>query len=237
MVPSTGAGNSSRLCPFSCLGHNPSAQAAGRTHDRTPLVLHLPPLLPAADSTVIQLSLGLVLFFLPHLLREFGWRDRLVAALPSEGAYKGLYSLVALAGLVLIVIGKGRAEFIMVWQPLFAWRWLSHLVMLPAFVLVVAGNLPMSHLRRELRHPMLLGVCLWGIAHLWANGDLASMLMFGGFTLWAGFKFIFLTRTRPVADKPPRLAMDIAAIVVGVIAYGLVFYFHGELFGMGLAID
>lgn len=186
---------------------------------------------------MLLLSIGLVLFFLPHLAREFGWREPLVAALSSEGAYKGLYSLVALAGLLLIIVGMGQAPFIMLWQPPFAWRWLSNLVMLPAFVLVVAGNLPMSHLRRHLHHPMLLGVILWGFAHLWANGDLASLLLFGGFTLWAGFKFIVLSRSRPAASKPPRLIMDLAAIAIGFIAYGVVFTFHGELFGMGLAID
>lgn len=174
------------------------------------------------------------MFFLPHLLRELGIRQRVIDALPSESAYKGLYSLVALAGLLLIIWGKSLASFSMVWQPLYELRFISHLLMIPAIILVAAGNMPMSYMRRHLRNPMLLGVCLWGLAHLWANGDLASMLMFGSFTLWAGIKFVSLgLAAGPVSNKP-SLLWDIIALIGGLIVYVLVSLFHGQLFGVGL---
>ncbi|GIT63622.1 MAG: hypothetical protein Ct9H300mP22_0220 [Gammaproteobacteria bacterium] len=77
-------------------------------------------------------------------------------------------------GLGLIIWGKSIAPFVMIWEPPFELRYLSSIFMIPVFILAVAGNIPMSFLRWQLRNPMLLGVIIWGVAHLWANGDLAS---------------------------------------------------------------
>lgn len=180
------------------------------------------------------LLLGLVLFVAPHLLREFGLRDTVVQAMPSPGAYKGLYSLVALAGLVLIIVGKSRSDFIMIWQPIFELRYISHVLMIPAVMLVLAGNLPLGHIRKQLRNPMLLGVCLWGLAHLWSNGDLASMLLFGTFAVWAGSKAIFRGLTLPPPAGSPKIMWDIIAMLTGLMLYVLISLYHGQLFGVGL---
>lgn len=182
------------------------------------------------------LIIGLLLFLIPHLLRELGLRDRLIDALTSEGAYKGAYSLAALLGLGFIILGKGQATFSMVWQPLFEWRVLSHVLMLPAFILLAAGNIPPSHLGATVRNPMVLGVVLWGSAHLWANGDLASMLLFGSFTAWGVVKFASLARSYEPPAKSPGIIWDIIAVVVGLILYGLITIFHGQLFGVGLSL-
>lgn len=181
------------------------------------------------------LVIGLVIFFLPHLLRELGLRQRLVDGLGSEGAYKGLYSLVALAGLGLIIYGKSIAPFSQVWTPVFELRWLSHLLMLPAFILVAAGNLPRSYMADIVKNPMLLGVVIWGMAHLWSNGDMASALLFGSFTLWAGLKFVTMGLRSTSARKTPRFIWDLVAFFVGCVVYVLVFVFHGQLFGIGIS--
>ena len=127
------------------------------------------------------LVIGLLLFFIPHLLRETGLRDHVLGKLPSAAAYKGAFSLAAAIGICLIVLGKSQATFVTVWQPPFEWRVVSHFLMLPGAILVTTGNLPPSHLAAATRNPMLLGVGLWGLAHLWSNGDLASILLFGCF--------------------------------------------------------
>lgn len=185
---------------------------------------------------MLFLFLGLLLFFLPHLLRELGLREPLLARLGSVGVYKGLYTLVALAGLGLIIYGKAVAPFILVYVPRFDLRWLSNLLMLPAFILVLAGNLPPGYLARALRHPMLAGVALWGVAHLWSNGDLASLLLFGSFAVWAVFKYCRLTLSGQHAGKSPAIIWDIVALVLGLAAYFLVFIYHGQLFGIGISI-
>ena len=184
---------------------------------------------------MLILTLGLILFFVPHLSRELGVRQRLLDAAPGRGAYLGLYSLVTLTGLGLIIWGKAVSSFIMVWQPLFELRYISHVLMLPSFMLVFAGNLPVSYTRKYLRNPMLLGVTLWGIAHLWSNGDLASMLLFGSFALWAGFKFIALGFEKGAITARPSLLWDVIAFFAGLVVYVVVSLFHGQLFGVGLA--
>lgn len=184
---------------------------------------------------MLPLITGLILFFLPHLLREAGMRDTLLNKFGSEAAYKGIYSLVALLGLGLIIYGKSVAPFQMIYAPPFELRWVSHLIMLPAAILVTLGNLPTSYLSRVLRHPMLLGVIMWSGAHLWANGDLASLLLFASFEVWAVIKFAHLSITQPPRHSASIL-WDIIGIVLGLIVYMLIFTYHGQLFGVGLSI-
>jgi len=193
------------------------------------------------------LIIGLLLFLLPHTLSELGQRDRLMASLPSIGAYKGLYTLVVLTGLALIIFGKSQSPFVMMWQPIYELRFLSMVLMIPAVILVLAGNLPPNYLRKYLRNPMLLGVTLWGIAHLWANGDLASILLFGSFTLWAGGKFIVksFSGARSTATslnssdsaQAASLIWDGIAIAAGLAVYVLISIYHGQLFGVGLSFE
>ena len=187
---------------------------------------------------VLILSIGLVLFFIPHLLRELSVRQRFIDAMPSANIYRALYSLVALTGLGLIIWGKSIALFVMVWQPAFELRYISLVVMLPAMIFIVAGNLPMSVVRANLHHPMLLGVAIWGLAHLWSNGDLASILLFGSSTLWALIKVFSLGKVITMTEGKPLgelLLWDCIATVIGGVLCLLIVAYHGQLFGVGVA--
>ena len=104
--------------------------------------------------------------------------------------------MVVLIAVGLIIWGKSSAPFTMVWQPIFQLRFISHVLMIPAFVLVIAGNTPTSYMKKQLRNPMVLGVTLWGFAQLRSNGDLASILLFGAFAVWGCFKFVALSLTQ-----------------------------------------
>ncbi|PCI73578.1 MAG: NnrU family protein [SAR86 cluster bacterium] len=182
------------------------------------------------------LVLGLILFFAPHLLREFGLRQPLKDALPSEGAYMGLYSLVSLAGLALIIWGKSLSPFQMIWQPIYEWRSLSLMLMIPALICVVAGNVPLSYLRKLLRNPMLVGILLWSLSHLWSNGDLASMLLFGSFAIWSSVKIFTLRCVVNVESKSPEFIWDIISLLAGLGLYVVIGLYHGELFGVGISL-
>ncbi len=184
-------------------------------------------------NCMTQMTLGLFLFLGVHLLRELRLRDPLLQRL-GEKPYKALYTLLALAGLVLIVWGKSRSEFIMLYEPRYELRSFSHFAMLPAFILFTAGNLPASFIRQATLHPMLLGTAIWGGAHLWANGDLASVVLFGAFTVWALVKFVTLTASVPRHQSKPSVIWDGVAIIGGCILYGLVLVYHGHIFGIGL---
>ncbi len=183
---------------------------------------------------MLLLIAGLILFLIPHLLKEMGVRQYVIDCFPSTGAYKGVFSLTVLAGLVLIVWGKSSSPFIMLWQPIFELHFISHILMIPASILLVAGNLPMSYTRKYLRNPMLLSVTFWGFSHLWSNGDMASALLFGGFSLWAGSKFIFSGLKPSSSDESASLLWDLIALLAGSALYVLISFYHGQLFGVGL---
>lgn len=188
---------------------------------------------------MLILCLGLGIFIVPHLVREFGLRDKLRDEVLGIPAYMGIQSVLALLGIGLIVWGKSTAPFVMLWEPIFELRYLSSILMIPAFILVVAGNMPMSFLRWQFRNPMLLGVVIWGFAHLWANGDLASVLLFASFGLWAGLKFVTLRKVNASTDELELswLMRDFIAVIVGLVLYYLVYVYHGVLFGVGLGIN
>lgn len=187
---------------------------------------------------------GLLLFMGLHSLREFGLRERLQTRL-GTGRYRLFFSIGIVISLLLIVQGKAGAPFIQLWVPPFNLRSLTHLIMLSATMLFIAGSLPHSFTRELVVHPMLIGVILWGVAHLISNGDLASVLLFGLLPLWAVVKIVSLERIRHRANEAageplappalrPALQWDAAAIVLGVIAYTMFLVFHGQLFGLAL---
>ena len=181
---------------------------------------------------------GLVLFLGVHTLTtQRDLRARMIAA-TGDGTYKVIYSLVSAVGLALIVWGfaKYRATgWIDVWTPPTGMRHLTAALMLPAVILVVASYIR-GRIYSTLKHPMLAGVKLWALAHLLANGDLGSIILFGSFLGWAVFDRISLKR-RGDAGGPPipvgGATNDLIAIAVGVIAYAaLAFAFHPVVIGV-----
>lgn len=183
---------------------------------------------------------GLLLFMGLHMLRELGWRDSLQQRLGIR-RYRILFSLGIVISLIMIVEGKAGTPFIQLWVPPYNMRSLTHLLMISATILFVAGNLPHSYAREMVIHPMLIGVILWGAAHLISNGDLASVLIFGTLPLWALVKIVSLERTKKLQqssarDQRPGLQWDAAAIILGMIAYSVFLVFHGQLFGFALIV-
>ena len=184
------------------------------------------------------LVLGLILFLGPHVFVTMRPRRAAVLARIGEGPYKGFFALVALIGILLIGYGFAlyRATgWIDVWQPPAWTRHVTVALMWPAIVLVAAAYIP-GDIKRVLKHPMLVGVKLWAVGHLIANGDLGSIILFGSFLAWAVFDRISLKR-RPDAGAPPipigGPGNDLIAIAVGVVAYlALAFAFHPVVIGV-----
>jgi uncharacterized membrane protein len=167
---------------------------------------------------VVILIVGLVVFLGVHSLRMVapGWRDSMVDRL-GEGAWKGVYSVIALAGFALIIWGFSRAatETSMVYVPPLGLRHLMFALMLPALVLAVASALPPGHIRRIARHPLLISTALWAFAHLLVNGELAAVVLFGAFLAWAVIELAAQT-VRPRAPiVRPSATYDLAAVVAG----------------------
>lgn len=175
---------------------------------------------------------GFLIFLAAHLVPTFvPLRRRLVQQL-GENAYKAIFSLVSLAGLVLIVIGKARAEVVAVWSSPAWGAAVAPYVMPLAFILLAGAYLP-GNLGRYTCHPMLWGVTLWAAVHLLANGDLASIVLFGGFGAYALFAMVSQNRRgRQKQAVAVPVSRDIVVVVAGLIAYAAFLWFHPLLFGV-----
>ena len=188
---------------------------------------------------MVYLILGLVVFLGVHSVRIVadGWRTRVRARI-GEGAYKGIYSLVSLAGFGLIVWGFGIARETpwMVWTPPMGMRHVAYLLTLIAFVLFVAAYVPGNAFKARFHHPMVLGVKFWAVAHLLTNGSLAHMVLFGSFLAWAVVDFI-ASRRRDRACATQYAAGTVLGtsitIAVGTLVWAaFAFWLHGRLIGI-----
>jgi uncharacterized membrane protein len=197
---------------------------------------------PAAQGEdivgLLVLILGLILFLGVHTLTTQRKLRALLIAVTGEGGYKIGYTLASFAGLALIIWGFAlyRATgWINVWNPPTALKHITVALMLPAVILVIASYIR-GRIYTTLKHPMLTGIKLWAAAHLLANGDLGSIVLFGSFLAWAVFDRISL-KHRSDAGAPPipvgGPGNDLIAIAVGVVAYlALAFAFHPVVIGV-----
>lgn len=184
-----------------------------------------------------QLIAGLVIFLGVHSISIVNeqWRDRTAEQL-GVWTWKGIYSLVALIGLIMIIRGYGdaRAEVIELYLTP---AWLQHIslvLLIPVFPLLVAAYLP-GRIKKIVQHPMLLATKLWAAAHLLANGTLADVVLFGSILLWVFADLLSLSKREPrqIPGAPPARYNDLIALVVGLGLYiAFLFWLHEPLFGV-----
>jgi uncharacterized membrane protein len=195
---------------------------------------------PIAEDIVglLVMILGLVLFLGVHTLTTQRELRAVVIASTGEGGYKIGYALVSLLGLALIVWGFAHYRatgWIDVWTPPTAFKHITVALMLPAVILVVASYIR-GRIYTALKHPMLAGVKLWAAAHLLANGDLGSIILFGSFLGWAVFDRISLKHRADTGAPPIPVGgpgNDLIAVAVGIVAYlALAFAFHPVVIGV-----
>jgi uncharacterized membrane protein len=185
------------------------------------------------------LIFGIVLFFSAHAVSivNEGWRDQVaerIGLLP----WKGLYSVVAIAGFALICWGYGlaRQDPIVLYVPPAWLRHVAMLLMLVVFPLALAANLP-GRIKAGAKHPLLAATKVWALAHLLVNGSLADVLLFGSFLVWAVLDRISMKgRTqRPILAAPPSKMNDPAAVFGGLLIYGgFIVWGHNALIGVPL---
>ena len=185
------------------------------------------------------LIVGLLVFLGSHSVRIFAedWRTRQIASL-GEAKWKMLYSVVAIIGFVLIIVGYGqaRASPVYVWTPPAGLRHLAGVLNLVAFILLAAAKGPANYIRGRVHHPMVLGVKTWAFAHLIANGTLNAIVLFGAFLAWAIVDFAAARRrdrTLKIEYPAGTLGGTLGAVAVGIIAWAaFVFALHGWLIGV-----
>jgi len=176
---------------------------------------------------MIILYAGLVLFFAVHFFSTFRSRSpgEDIKARLGENKYMGLYSIVSAIGIGLIVWGykqAGIGEQLV--APIADGRTISGVLMLFAFVLVVAAQMPAGYIKKLLRHPMLIGVCLWSISHLINGASYKHFLLFGSFLIYSVIDMLVASRreSATVTGTSPSVKYDVVAIVIGCITYTVV---------------
>lgn len=185
------------------------------------------------------LLLGLLVFLGIHSTRVVadGWRSRMIARLGEVG-WKGLYSVVSLAGFVLLVWGFGlaRQQPVLLYLPPLALKHANALFTLIAFVLIAAAYVPRNHFKQKIGHPMLAGTKLWAFGHLLATGFLHDVVLFGGFLAWAIVLFVVSRRRdRREGVSYPRgsIAGDVISVVIGIGAWAaFAFWAHARWIGV-----
>ena len=184
--------------------------------------------------------IGLAVFLGSHTLVALRPQRAAVIARIGEGPYKGLFSLVSLVGILLIGYGFAlyRANgYIDIWMPPRWTRHVTELLVWPAIIAIVAAYVP-GEIKRLLKHPMLVGVKLWAVAHLVSNGDLGSIILFGSILAWAVYDRIAV-KQRSDPTGPVAIATgggyrnDFIAVVVGTLVYFVLgFWFHPWVIGV-----
>lgn len=168
---------------------------------------------------------GLILWTAAHLFKRVA--PDLRARMGNAG--KGLAAAGILAGLVLMILGYQRADFVNIWFPP-AWTvHLNNLLMLLA-IFVYGMSATTGRLRGAMRHPQLTAVKIWAVAHLLANGDLASIILFGGLLAWAVLEVIVINRSEGwVRPAPGSAKKDLLLVAITVVAYLAIGFIHNWL--------
>lgn len=182
---------------------------------------------------------GLLLFLGMHSIAIIApaWRDSIAARL-GDAPWKALYALVSVIGFVMLVHGYGlaRAEPTVLYTPPVWMRHLAALLMLPVFPLLLATYLP-GRIKAAVKHPMLTATKAWALAHLLVNGNLADVLLFGGFLAWAVADRVAVgkrvVQRKPMVMGAPSRMNDVLAVVGGLALYAVfILWAHQRFFGV-----
>ena len=189
---------------------------------------------------MLVMVIGLILFFAVHLVpANVELKNGLIARFGPVG-YKAIFGVFSLVGLALIVLGFYKLQLHpgknpILWDPPTWSRHLALALMLPAMIALVATYVP-SHIHVMLKHPMLVAIKIWALAHLLANGDLAALVLFGSFLAFAVYDRISVKKRGdlgPLGKGSGPWINDVIVVVLGVALYALiVLYLHQLVIGV-----
>ncbi len=183
---------------------------------------------------MVMLTAGVLLWIVVHLIPGPGRnaRQKIIASV-GEKPYKGVFSLALLAALALIVLGWRSADVEPVYLPP-AWGGLAALVLMPVAIFLFGASHARTRVKRFIRHPQLSGLAIWSVAHLLANGDNRSVLLFGGLGLWALLEMVIINRRAGAWVKPqaPTLATEFKLLAISAAIFAILVYLHPRFAGV-----
>jgi uncharacterized membrane protein len=191
----------------------------------------------AKEESMLVLALGIVVLLGAHVLTTF--RETRTGLIEQFGAgpYRIAYSLASIVGFILIVWGFSRYRaggLIQIWDPPAWTRHITITLMWFAFIALATMNPAPSRIRGWLRHPMLVAIKIWALAHLLANGDAGGMLLFGSFLAFAVYDRIAVKRRGDAGAAPVKsfTRADAITLGVGTVAYIAMILLHPVLIGV-----
>lgn len=172
----------------------------------------------------VLLILGIGLFAGGHWVKRLAPDAR--AAWGDKG--KGILSLIMVLGVVAMVIGYRNAGFVNVWVPPAFMTHIANLLILIGFWFFALSNIN-GTMAARVRHKQLTGVKAWAVAHLLVNGDLASIILFGGLFVWGIVEVAVINAAEPEWTPGPQgtLAKDGMFFVASVVLLAVIGYIHG----------
>ena len=176
---------------------------------------------------MLMLTLGVALWSVAHLFKRLA-----PAARDGMGDLGKLVVTVALIGsLVMMISGYQDASGPVWWgrQPL--WVSISNVLMLSALYMMVASSMKVR-ITSMVRHPQLTAIKAWSVSHLLVNGDLPSLILFGGLLGWAVVSVIIINRQDgkdAMTGGNPGWSREALAVLVSVGLYGAVAHAHAYL--------
>jgi len=179
---------------------------------------------------------GLLLFTLLHFVPSLfvSVKNNWVGAL-GEGGYKATFSVIAVLSIAIISYGWQNTVPVHINTPLQAMRVPSMALIFVALILFCGAKLP-TRIKTYIRHPMLVSVIFWSIAHLLNNGDSRSIILFGWMGVWAAVAIVAVNHREGVwiKESPPPWAAELKVVVIGAVLYGVLLYAHGYIAGVPL---
>jgi uncharacterized membrane protein len=187
---------------------------------------------------MVLFLIGLIIFLGSHSCRIFAepWRNHMIDRI-GEVKWKGLYTIISLIGFVIMVIGYGQARqsTVVLWQPNSFLIYIALALNLIAFIFLAGSSPSNNAIRLKFKHPMILGVKVWALAHLISNGTLVDLFLFGAFLIWSVLDFRS-ARKRPIhiaEQAQVSTKATVITIAIGVILWvAFIFGLHQYLIGV-----
>ncbi len=183
---------------------------------------------------MVWISIGVLLWMGVHFVRSLtpGFRQSLIAKL-GEMPYKGLFALDIVVAIVLIVYGWRTTVPEVVYRPP-AWGYQATLPLMAISVFLFGAARRPSAIKQFIRHPQLTGLVVWSVAHLLANGDQKSLVLFGGLGIWAVLEMVFINRRESVwvKSKSPSLGIEFLGLAITAVVFLVLIYLHPYFAGV-----
>ena len=187
------------------------------------------------------LIIGLVIFFGMHLVPVTGVKSSLIERM-GEKKYQSIFSIISLVGFIIIIYGFSlidtcnpmmadcETDNFYLWDSFEYSKEISFLLMPISIIFIVASQMK-SNIKKVVHHPMLIGVLIWSFVHLLSTGDLRSIILFASF---GAFSIIDIIFTRKTAEQGISFSIlnDVVVIVVGLVLYSIILYFHEYVSGL-----